>query len=68
MRNALRAYAYEGHDPGAILGRLNDLVESIGDPVLTTLWIGKLDRGPERDLCERRPIRLLSFCSPEETS
>ena len=43
VRNALRAYAYEGHDPGAILRRLNDLVESIGDPVLTTLWIGKLD-------------------------
>ena len=43
VRNALRAYAHEGHDPDVILVRLNELIESVGGPALTTVFVGKLD-------------------------
>jgi len=42
LRNALRAYAFEGHDPAATLACLNDL-ESVGTPSFTTVFLGKLD-------------------------
>ena len=43
IRNVLRAFAYEGHDPNVILARSNELVESLGDPAFTTVFIAKFD-------------------------
>lgn len=37
VRNALRAYAYDGHGPSSALERLNRLVDAVGEIEMTTL-------------------------------
>jgi serine phosphatase RsbU (regulator of sigma subunit)/anti-sigma regulatory factor (Ser/Thr protein kinase) len=43
LRTALRAYAFEGHEPAAVLERINRLLEGGGGPSMTTVAYMVLD-------------------------
>ena len=47
LRTALRAYAAEGHPPGAVVERVNRLMWSLGPTAMTTLAYGVLDPAEE---------------------
>jgi PAS domain-containing protein len=51
LRNALRAYAFDGDDPAAVLGALNRLLVATSDNAFATAVYGILDDG------------LLTWCS-----
>ena len=43
LRTALRAYAFDGHPPAAVVDRLNQLVAAVRPPTMTTLCHAVLD-------------------------
>ena len=50
LRAALRAYALEGHDPAALLTRLDRFVQALDELMFTTCVVGLLDP-QERTVC-----------------
>jgi serine phosphatase RsbU (regulator of sigma subunit)/anti-sigma regulatory factor (Ser/Thr protein kinase) len=50
MRTALRAYAVDGHPPGAVVERVNTLIWDLGPPTMATLVYGVID--PETETLE----------------